>query len=276
MPFTYVNTSYLLILLLFPSLISLVSYFLTILSKGGAVAVFFITLGASLGLGLKGVLYVFFILYSASLVTIYGTRTRGNHRFVNKGREVRDFWRIIGGGGAGGLVSWLAFLEVLPIHLASIGLVVALGITNSDTWASGFGILSRNEPRMILPPWNRVNFGVSGAISTLGELFAILGAITGVGTGYLLGLLPKNNIVIIALSLAVIIAGEHVDSVLGASAQESYFCPKCNSVTDRRTHECGTETVFKRGNHFVTNSGVNFISSSIGTIAILFLIIMLH
>lgn len=235
-------------------------------------AVFLIALGDYLGLGLRGILYLILILYSTSLITIYGSRKGTTGRSTKPGRSIRDFWRIMGGGGLGGFIGFLIFFRLLSVHMGAIGLVTAFGITSSDTWASSIGILSKRKPLMIIPPWHHVDGGVSGAISLLGETFGVIGGLTSLVFADISGLLEGNNLIELLLVLAVIILGEKLDSVLGASIQGSYYCKRCNLTTDDAVHDCGEMATIIRGSRLITNSTVNLLTTITGVIIALLLI----
>ncbi len=257
---------------LFSALIGIISYFLRLVSKGGVIAVFMIGLGDYLGFGFEGFLYMIIILYSASIITIYGNNKNSQKKSVIPARRTRDFYRIVGGGGVGGFMGFLVYFGLLSVHAGSVSLVVAFGITSSDTWASSIGILSKKNPLMIIPPWRRVEGGISGAVSMLGEASSLIGALIGCGLGYIQGLLPNGNTITFVLVLIIVILGEKLDSFLGATIQGSYFCDKCNLYTENSTHSCGERGTLIGGSRLVTNTVVNLLTTIIGatTIVLIF------
>ncbi|MEM4090867.1 MAG: DUF92 domain-containing protein [Thermoplasmatales archaeon] len=263
-----INSVWLVTLFLFPAIVGSVSYVLHLVSKGGAGSIFLIGLGVYLGLGLSGILYLILILYSASLITIYGSRKRGASSPVKPKRGPRDFWRIMGGGGLGGLIGFLVFFKLLSLHTGTIGLVTAFGITSSDTWASSIGILSKKEPVMIIPPWNRVETGTSGAISVLGEIFSVIGGSISLIFAYVSGLMGQIKVIELVFML-VVIMGEKLDSFLGATIQGSYYYDKYNLHTVNSVHSCRARTTIIRGSRYVTNSGVNLLTTIIGATTIM-------
>ena len=54
--------------------------------------------------------------------------------------------------------------------------------------------------------------------------------------------------------------GTIVDSILGSLVQRKYICPRCNKITERKTH-CCTQTRLFGGIGFVDNTCVNFFSN---------------
>ncbi len=151
-----------------------------------------------------------------------------------------------------------------PLLAAFVG---ALATANADTWATEVGTLSKDEPRLITNG-QRVPPGTSGGVTLLGTSAAVAGAVSvgavaaalGAGRGTSLrGHLPL---------LAVIggMAGTLCDSLLGATAQAMYWCPRCQTETERRVHRCGQETRALRGIGWLENDGVNFVSTAAGAL----------
>jgi uncharacterized membrane protein len=62
-------------------------------------------------------------------------------------------------------------------------------------------------------------------------------------------------------------AGSLFDSLLGATVQAIYFCPKDQKETERQPlHTCGTETVHLRGWEWLNNDWVNFGCGAMGAV----------
>ena len=55
-------------------------------------------------------------------------------------------------------------------------------------------------------------------------------------------------------------AGAIFDSILGATIQGLFRCPKCGRITEKDTH-CGAPTVRFKGLHWINNDVVNFAST---------------
>ncbi|HDD33578.1 MAG TPA: DUF92 domain-containing protein, partial [Thermofilaceae archaeon] len=53
--------------------------------------------------------------------------------------------------------------------------------------------------------------------------------------------------------------GEVLDSLVGATLQVKYMCPKCGVLCDREVHVCGTRAVRAGGFKWVRNELVNLI-----------------
>ena len=63
------------------------------------------------------------------------------------------------------------------------------------------------------------------------------------------------------------IVGSLVDSLLGATCQAVYRCPRCGTDTERRVHSCGARTVHVRGLRWLDNDAVNALSTVAGALA---------
>jgi len=59
--------------------------------------------------------------------------------------------------------------------------------------------------------------------------------------------------------------GALFDSLLGATVQAIYHCPRCQKETEQHpAHNCGTPTILLRGWRWLSNDRVNFLSSILG------------
>ena len=134
--------------------------------------------------------------------------------------------------------------------------VAALAAGFADSAASDIGILSRREARSILT-FRPVKRGLSGGVTPLGTLSALLGALFVAAVA-----LPFGNgygALSLAVAFAAAFAGTLADSVLGASAQALYRCNECGELTEKEIH-CGSPASLVRGARFMVNVLVNLIS----------------
>ena len=153
--------------------------------------------------------------------------------------------------------------DASPSLLAAF--VGALATANGDTWATEVGTLSQEPPRLITSG-QPVASGTSGGVTLLGTGAALAGAASvglvaealGAGKGTRL----RGRLTLLGLIGGM--AGTLTDSVLGATAQAMYWCPRCEKETERRVHRCGQETEHLRGWRWLDNDGVNFISTVAG------------
>ena len=232
------------------------------LSKSGFIGALAI---GTLVFGLGGwqyflVLVLFFV--SSSGLTKYKSEKKTRIGLVSELKAgARDIWQTIGQGGVGVITLILATLYPefwIPFTLAFVS---SIGEANADTWAVEIGILSRKKPRLITNLKREVPAGTSGGVTVLGEAAAFLGAafIAIIGVILWIGGGAVAPILLICVSSAFL--GEHADSLLGATAQAAYYCPKCSKETERRIHKCGTRAELRRGLPIINNEFVNFLST---------------
>ena len=135
-----------------------------------------------------------------------------------------------------------------------------MAAVNADTWGTELGVLSASPPRLITSG-EEVERGASGGVTFLGYLASIGGALV---IGLFAKLFtPGASVVLVAVLGGL--AGATVDSVLGATVQGIFFCPKCGKETESHPiHHCGTETTYLRGWRWLNNDLVNLICSMVG------------
>ncbi|MFQ5923393.1 MAG: DUF92 domain-containing protein [Anaerolineales bacterium] len=230
----------------------------SMLTSGGALAaatVGTLTFGVG-GLAPSILLLTFFV--SSSLLSRQGTDRKQSlaARSAKGGR--RDEWQVLANGAVPALLAVGYGLTNQDLWL--VGVVGALAASNADTWATEVGILALTQPRMItnLRP---VEAGTSGAISLLGSIAALAGAL-------LIGLVGSplvGNTALLYIAGAAGLLASLLDSLLGATVQAQYVCPNCDHVTERHpTHTCGTATVLVSGWPWLDNDQVNFAASAAG------------
>jgi len=181
----------------------------------------------------------------------------------------RDIWQALANGGVGTLAALGYGLGQrspgpTPLLAAFIG---AMATANADTWATEVGTLSKAPPRSILtgqpvPP------GTSGGVTLLGTSAAVAGAATVGAVAEALGAARQTPLGgrLPLLGLIGGLAGALIDSVLGATVQAMYWCPRCQQETERSIHHCGEETLMRRGLPWLGNDGVNFLSTAAGAL----------
>ncbi len=170
----------------------------------------------------------------------------------------RDLGQALANGGvaAAAAVGYSATGEA-----AWMGAVLgSLAAAAADTWATELGVLAKAPPRLIttlrhVPP------GTSGAVSLHGTLAAVAG-------GLFVGLVGALGDPIWWRFLPWVtlagLAGSFLDSLLGATVQGVYWCPRCEKETERRLHGCGSPTRLHRGLQAVSNDLVNFLATLAG------------
>ncbi len=240
------------------------------LTRGGAFA------AAVLGtvvFGLGGwqwavLLLAFFILSSALSRAFRRAKSLAEQEKYAKGSE-RDEMQVLSNGGLAGL---FVLLHALFPQAAWpwIGFAGVLAAVNADTWATELGVLNPWQPRLITSPRRRVEKGTSGGISLVGTLASLLAAaVIAVLAAWLAPARSWNLLWMISLAG---LAGSLVDSLLGATLQAMYFCPKDQKQTEKHPlHTCGTATVQVRGWSWLNNDWVNVACSLAGALAALLL-----
>jgi uncharacterized protein (TIGR00297 family) len=213
------------------------------------------------GLGgwIPAILLVTFFVSSSALSQMGSRRKRRLTEKFSKGSR-RDFAQVMANGAIAAVSSALFGLGFGPIWLAAAA--GALAAVTADTWGTELGVLADARPRKITD-WSLAEVGTSGAVSLEGSLATVAGSVLLAGMAAMLSGQP-------ALGLAAVIGGvmgAFVDSLLGASAQASFYCPQCDRQTERSPlHSCGTETVHVGGWRWLDNDVVNGLASLSGAL----------
>jgi uncharacterized protein (TIGR00297 family) len=173
--------------------------------------------------------------------------------------------------------SWAAVLALLYLFSSQTNAILAayvgaLATMTGDSWATDVGMLAARAPRLITSG-RRVSAGTPGGISALG-MVAIVGAAWMVGFVMLLSIVIKAGLdrspwdrAWLWLPFAATVGGLvgcFVDSLLGAAAQAMFYCEHCQQESEERVHTCGKEAQQQRGWTWLTNNGVNWLSSVVG------------
>jgi uncharacterized protein (TIGR00297 family) len=234
------------------------------LNRGGAFAATFVgTIIFGIGGWQWAILLLTFFITSSALSRAFNTRKQGVSEKYSKGHE-RDAGQVLGNGGIATLFAGLHFFYP-EAAWPWIGFAASLAAVNADTWATELGVLSPDQPRMITDLIKVVERGTSGGISFIGTLASLAGAaLIGILTS-ILGPQPATISTGLIVSLAGL-AGSLFDSLLGATVQAMYFCPKDKRETEKHPlHTCGTQTIHIRGWKWLNNDWVNFACGAAGT-----------
>jgi uncharacterized protein (TIGR00297 family) len=218
-----------------------------------------------------GLALIAFFVSSSLLTRWHRKRKAALEETFSKGGQ-RDLGQTLANGGLGAALAVLSVLGPHPDWAAAF--VGALAAATADTWATEVGVLSPRPPRLITTG-RPVAAGTSGGVSRWGTLAAAGGATFLGGVFYLFALAEWGigwrggardtppGWIVIPLALAGGLAGSLVDSLLGATLQGIYRCPRCGRETERRWH-CGGATAPIRGWPWLTNDGVNFLATLVG------------
>jgi uncharacterized protein (TIGR00297 family) len=229
------------------------------LSFDGALAAFVLgTICSVAGWDWAALLIGFFI--TGSLLSQYesGRKLERTRSVVEKGGK-RDTWQVLANGGVFTAAAAMSVVQASPVWMA-LG-AGALGAAAADTWATEIGVLSSSTPRSILTG-RAVTTGQSGGITVRGVLAGVFGAAAMAVGALVVGWGGSSAMAAFIGG----IGGFTLDSVLGAAVQARRWCDRCNTITERPVHDCGTTTRIAGGLALVNNDAVNAISSAFGAL----------
>ena len=254
--------------LLFAVLFAGAAYAARLLTASGAVSTLIVgVIVFGLGGGGFAVPLLTFFLTSSLLSKIGKAQKAAANRGDAKG-ATRDAAQVWANGGIAALMALLFGLFAASWPLAQTRYVMmlflaALSTVNADTWATEIGKLSHSPPRL-LTNWKPVTPGTSGAISGMGTLGALLGALI-IPLSALFLWTNLTFIEIFAVTWAGFL-GSLVDSVLGATLQAQYKDQTTGETTERNIGADGRSALFARGLSWFSNDVVNFLASVGGAI----------
>lgn len=137
----------------------------------------------------------------------------------------------------------------------------------ADSMASDIG-RHTNRSNVNIITLKPIEKGISGGISALGTVSALLGSLLLMSIPYFLGAVSLAAYIVISL---LSFLGTVIDSVVGALFQALYRCRECGVKVEKNTH-CGIEAELIKGFRAVDNTAVNyiagFLTSAIGVLLI--------
>jgi uncharacterized protein (TIGR00297 family) len=181
----------------------------------------------------------------------------------------RDAVQVTANGGIPAIIAALGLITTGDLDAVRFACFVgAIAAVTADTWATEIGRFSRVAPRLITSG-RVVAPGVSGGLTPLGTGASGAGALligslaaAGAAAGWAVGL-PWP---LLLGTTGAGLTGSLLDSLLGATLQAGYRCPKCGQLTERTRHACGTTTELVRGRAWITNDMVNVAASLAGAL----------
>jgi len=206
-----------------------------------------------------GALLIAFFVPSTLLTRLgEGRKHAATMDVVAKGGE-RDAAQVIANGGVFALCALASLLAPDAMSAWRAAGAGALATSTADTWATEVGTLVGGVPRSIVT-LTRVVIGTSGGVTPAGTAAALAGSafIGGIALA-----LDWSGAVAWGAMLGGF-AGAMIDSVVGATMQERRRCERCDALTERLVHGCGTTTVAAGGFQWLNNDAVNAMSTLVG------------
>lgn len=249
------NFIYLLIIVI----TAVLGYSLRFLTISGSIAAALVGILTMVGLHIQGLFLLGVFFVTSSCWSKYKRMQKNKVEERHAKGSQRDWQQVIANGGGAAVVSLLYFFSSEPVWIYLFSIFIAS--SNSDTWASEIGTLSKKAPISIRTLSIAEN-GTSGAMSILGTFAGIAGA--------LLIALLAFFLFDFSYDLAILIfifgfLGNIADTILGAFFQASYKCTQCHAETEKTIH-CGQKTKKTRGYSVLNNDLVNVLSSLIAAL----------
>ena len=216
-------------------------------------------------------IYVFGgILVWASLIAFFissSLLTKLHEKKDQSSSKGRNYIQVISNGLVATIFSIIYYVTALEIFL--IAAIVSIATSNSDTWASEIGILSKGKTRYILN-FKLAPKGVSGAISSLGTFASLIGAFFIAIVFTVLASLTQTFEVNTLLYYGMIITiggflGCFIDSYLGGLLQAKYKGVVSGKITEKKWLP-DEKVVLASGIALITNDAVNFLSGLFSSI----------
>ncbi|HUL45228.1 MAG TPA: DUF92 domain-containing protein [Bacteroidota bacterium] len=203
-----------------------------------------------------------FFIPSSMLSVIFERKKASVTLAFEKGSR-RDALQVLVNGGVGGVLVFIWFVtrqdELFLMYLGGLTAVAA------DTWATESGILWGRSP-VRLVSFERVEPGTSGAVSAVGTLGGLAGAICISLSG--LAWIPNPKMIAVLAAVLAGMTGCMIDSVLGAVVQRRYRCMKCGRLIERPVH-CDANAEWIGGLRWFNNDLVNLACYLGGMISVL-------
>jgi uncharacterized protein (TIGR00297 family) len=232
------------------ALVALLGYGLGWLTRGAAAAATLVGTCALAGAGLPGMGLLGMFFVSGSMLAAWHRSTGGT---VATRRTARQVWANGWPAALGGLLA-----PVAP----GVGWAVLTGglaAAQADTWATEIGGRARRQP-VLITTGRSVPAGTSGGVTALGTLAGLAGAVLLAALGWGLGIPGPTA----AAAAGAGTVGMLADSLLGATLQGAYRCPRCDAETETPEHRCGASATLVRGHRWMTNDVVNLAATAIG------------
>ena len=113
----------------------------------------------------------------------------------------------------------MPYVGTIDKSIFIIGYLASMATATADTLASEIGSTYKGQPRMITT-LKKVNAGMDGAVSILGEFAALIGSAAIAIVAILTGVTSPNIMAALVLTVLGGFLGTNIDSVLGATLQQ--------------------------------------------------------
>lgn len=140
----------------------------------------------------------------------------------------------------------------------------------ADTLASELGILSKSRPVLVTQPWRTVPTGTNGGITRMGCFWSVLGGfLIGLSTilfDWMAGNLSISAVLpILTFTSTCGLVGSLIDSVLGATLQQTFYDPDTKRVYQEDDKQKPASAKCLIGMNVLTNEQVNLASVAVTT-----------
>lgn len=237
--------------------ITALSYRLRATDLWGSIAGYLIGLIIALSAGWPWVVVLIAFLVAGSFATRYRYPYKAAIHAAEEKGGARGYRNVLANSAVAALLA-LGFGGARGAQLALM-FAAAIASSTADTFATEIGLLSSSPPLLINRPKSRVNPGISGGVTLLGEGAAALAvAFISILSASLHVISPSvTDVLVVALAGFL---GCNIDSLLGGLAQTLYRCDVCGSYTETKEH-CGKATKWVKGIKLLGNNGVNLLST---------------
>ena len=194
--------------------LALVAFGLKAVNPSGAICGFVLGVAVYLGYGYKSFLLMFAFVAIGSAATRFGY-ARKAARGVAERRGGRRSWREALANSLAGAFFSLLVITTHHERAFLIALIAAFAEATGDTISSEIGQYLSDRAYLITT-FKPVRAGEDGGVSLAGSLAGLLASVVVVALGFALGLCGPGGA---ARALAAAVAGNLLDSVLGATAE---------------------------------------------------------
>ena len=237
---------------------------------GAMVGIYFGLVILGLGSWTLGSIYGTFFILGSAFTVLGKKRKKEVTKEFEKGTTARDSIQAMINSIVPGTLALI--LVVYPHPVVILAASAALATSLSDTLGTEIGILSNEKPRLSLKPWKKVEKGHPGAVSLVGIMGSLLGAIIIALVGWSVSIfdsyvnLPKKPLFGYFLFVSISgFLGAYLDSIFAVTIQRLNKCPKCGKITEKN-HHCKLVTEYYKGIKWLKNDLINLFSILSGAI----------